>query len=243
MKRLPPFLTILSLGVSAWAYADIKAEDEKDMQRVVREYLLENPEILYEMQDVLVKKEALAQKESLSDNLKMIAEDKNIPAIGNLDNPKVVLTEFMDYSCGYCRRMWPDLKKLVADNPELQIKIVNLPILGEDSQNLANYSLAFWQLYPEKWLDFHDKILTSKSRFSEEALEKLVESLGGDWKNLTKIKSNNEVIFNTLHQSVQIANAAGIQGTPFYALGTEEFFPGAVGYKQLDKAIKDYLDQ
>ncbi len=240
MKLIPLSLLTFTLSISHIAYADTVIKDEKDVHRIIKEYLLENPEILYEMQDILIQKESSKQKESLSDGLNILIQDSNIPALGNTKDPKVTLTEFMDYSCSYCRLMWPDLKKLSDKYPELQIKVVNLPILGEASELLADYSLSFWQLYPEKWEKFHDKIISSKNTFSIESLENLTKSLEGDWDKLSKAVEK-KVAFNTIYQSIEIANTAGIKGTPFYAIGVEEFYPGAVGYKQLDKAIKEYL--
>ncbi len=240
MKLIPLYLTALSLNISPFAYADITGEDKKNIEQIVREYLLDNPEILYEMQDVLIKKETLAQEKNLSDSLTVIFKNKNVPTLGNIKDPKVTLTEFMDYSCYYCRQMWPELKKLIDKYPELQIKIINLPILGESSEWLANYSLSFWQLHPEKWEEFHNKILTAKNNFSEEAIKNLVKSLEGDWDKLSQMVTDNTA-FDTLHQGVKLAKDAGIQGTPFYAVGTEDFFPGAVSYKQLSKAIEAYL--
>lgn len=240
MKKIPLLLTALSFGISHFAYAEFTAEEKSNIQEIVKGYLLENPEILYDMQNELMKKEASKQEKSLSDSLGIIHQDKNTPTLGNTENPKVILTEFMDYSCGYCRIMWPSLKKLSEKYPELQIKIVNIPILGETSELLADYSLVFWMEYPEKWEEFHDKILTSKARFTEDSLKKLVTSLDGDWDKLAQMVSD-KVPFETLHQHVQIANSAGIQGTPFYAVDKDEFLPGAVGYEQLDKVIEKKL--
>ncbi len=240
MKKTSLFLAALSLSVSSFSYAEFTADEESHIQKMIRAYLLENPEILYDMQSELIKKETSKQEKSLSDSLDIIHQDEKTPMLGNTEDPAVILTEFMDYSCGYCRLMWPNLKKLTEQHPELQIKIVNIPILGETSELLADYSLAFWMEYPEKWEVFHDKLMMSKARFTEESVKKLVMSLDGDADKLAQMIAD-KATFETLHQSLQIANSAGIQGTPFYAVNKDNFLPGAVGYEELDKAIKNSL--
>lgn len=242
MKKLIGIsICLFSLGATS-AIAEINAEDKTEVQNIVREYLLDNPEILIEMQIALQKKELAAQEAYLSSALDNIYTNNSIPAIGNVEDPKLVLTEFMDYSCGYCKLMWPDLEKLVKEYPGLQIKVVNIPILGHYSGQVAAYSTAFWQLYPAQWEQFHNELMTANSQLSETAIGNLVQSLNGDWKKVSKLAQEDSVT-SVISQNLDIAEGANIQGTPFYAVGKSDIFRGAVGYDMIKQSVEQQLKQ
>ncbi|MFV0321775.1 MAG: DsbA family protein [Alphaproteobacteria bacterium] len=240
MKKLVAIsVCLLSLGTIP-VYAEMNAADKTEVQNIVREYLLDNPEMLIEMQIALQKKEIAAQEAYLNTALDNIYANKDIPAIGNIDDPKLILTEFMDYACGYCKLMWPDLLKLTKEHPELQVKIVNIPILGHYSGQVAAYSTAFWQLYPEQWEQFHNELMTAKSQLSDTAIENLIKSLGGDWDKISKL-AQEDAITSVISQNLDIADGANIQGTPFYAVGKTDIYRGAVGYDTIKQSVEQQL--
>lgn len=232
---------MLSLGTTV-ALAEINVADKTEVQNIVREYLLDNPEMLIEMQIALQKKELAAQEAYLSTALDDIYANNNIPAIGNINNPKLVLTEFMDYACGYCKLMWPDLLKLTKEYPELQIKIVNIPILGHYSGQVAAYSTAFWQLYPKQWEQLHNELMAVKSQPSDTAIENIIKSLGADWDKVSKL-AQEDSITSVISENLDIAEGANIQGTPFYAVGKNDIYRGAVGYDTIKQSVEQQLGQ
>ena len=73
---------------------------------IVRNYLLENPEILLEMQQVLEAKQKEEQR--VANQVIRGAQDEIFNAaydgvVGNPDG-KTTIVEFYDYNCGYCKR-------------------------------------------------------------------------------------------------------------------------------------------
>ena len=81
--------------------------DRVEVENIVRDYLLKNPELLLEMQHAL---EAKQKEEQRIANLEVIKNAKdeifNAAYDGIVGNPngKVTIVEFYDYNCGYCKR-------------------------------------------------------------------------------------------------------------------------------------------
>ncbi|MFV0430862.1 MAG: DsbA family protein [Alphaproteobacteria bacterium] len=240
-KYIAPLLLLASF-TSPYAVAELSAADKEEVKQVINEYLLDNPEILFEMQNALQIKEDKAQQAFLQDALDKVYQDDNTPAIGNTENPKLTVTEFMDYSCGYCKLMWPHLEQLAKDYPDLRIKIVNIPILGHYSGQTAAYSLAFWRLYPQKWQSFHGELMQAKGEMSNDAFKKLAKSLDANWDEIAKLAQGEDVTME-INRNLQMFNGAGIQGTPFYVVGKDDILRGAVGYENMKEAIDTHLKQ
>ncbi len=103
-------VTALStLGASLPAHA-LDADQKKEIGAFIKEYLVENPEIMLEVQDALEKKQYAARNtkaaEAVADNTKAIFGSKYDLAIGNPDGD-VTLVEFFDYNCGTASAPWP----------------------------------------------------------------------------------------------------------------------------------------
>ena len=69
-------------------------------------------------------------------------------------NGDVVLVEFFDYACPYCRASNADVDRLLREDPQLKVVWRELPILGPDSEAAANVSLA--AAAPGPLPPFHD---------------------------------------------------------------------------------------
>src|SRR5689334_25055321 len=81
--------------------------DRKEVEGIIRDYLLKNPEVLLEVQDAL---EAKQKEEQRLAALGVIKDSKdeifNSTFDGVVGNPKgrVTIVEFYDYNCGFCKR-------------------------------------------------------------------------------------------------------------------------------------------
>lgn len=119
------------------AAADTKI-DRTEVEGIIRDYLLKNPEVLLEVQDAL---EAKQKEEQRIAHLGVIkgAKDQifNSSFDGVVGNPngKVTIVEFYDYNCGFCKRAIDDMKALTKTDPDLRFVLKEFPILGPDSQD------------------------------------------------------------------------------------------------------------
>lgn len=212
--------------------------DRKQIETIVREYLVANPEILVEMQDALEGKQKEEQRIAhlavLKDAKEEIFASKFDGVVGN-PNGKITIVEFYDYNCGFCKRAQEDMLALTAADPDLRFVLKELPILGPDSQKAHVVSQAFHRLVPEKYAEFHNALMSDPGRAGEASAIKLAVSLGADEAKLReamKDPSINEVFSKTY----DLANKLSITGTPSYVVGDEIVY-GALGQEVLSEKI------
>jgi len=196
---------------------------------VVRDYILANPEILPEAIDRLQQKELLAQIEPIRGALEK-------PFAGAvLGNPTgtVTLVEFSDYACPYCRMSLPDVRALIAANPDLKVVIRENPILSEDSIDAARMALAAADqgLFGK----FHDAMF-GHDRPSAATIDAAAREAGLD---LARAKADIAAgkYEAELQNNVAMAQSIGLTGTPGWVIG-DRAFSGAVGQARLAEAIE-----
>jgi len=220
------------------AVADTKI-DRTEVEGIIRDYLLKNPEVLLEVQDAL---EAKQKEEQRIAHLGVIkgAKDQifNSSFDGVVGNPngKVTIVEFYDYNCGFCKRAIDDMKALTKTDPDLRFVLKEFPILGPDSQKASVVSMAFHLMMPEKYGEFHNALLGGQGRATEAAAIKVALSLGADEATLRE-KMKDPTIPEAINKTYDLANKLAITGTPSYVVGNEVVF-GALGQEVLAEKIE-----
>jgi protein-disulfide isomerase len=225
-------IAALSLGFAAFSAPPSMAEgtNKAEVEKIIKEYLLANPEILVEVQDALTAKREKEDK---------IARDKTISESGAdifaasadsiIGNPKgdVTVVEFFDYNCGYCKRALSDMDAMVKADPKLKFVLKEYPILGEDSLKAHVVAQSFRKLMPEKYAAFHRQLLGGEARADEARAIEIAVSLGADEAALRKGMAAPEIgaLFDLNHA---LASKLNITGTPSYVIKDDVVF-GALG--------------
>ena len=212
--------------------------DRAAIEKIVRDYLLANPELMLEVQAALEAKQKeqqqLANLQIIEDAREQIFSSARDGVVGNPDG-KVTIVEFYDYNCGYCKRAQDDMLALIKDDPNVRFVLKEFPILGADSQKAHVVSQAFLKLMPEKYGEFHNQLLGSQGRATETSALALALSLGADEAKLREAMKD-PAINETFEQTYELANRLSITGTPSYVVGREVVF-GALGRDVLAEKI------
>ena len=156
-----------------------------------------------------------------------------IIAIGPKDANNTII-EFMDYFCGYCKKIHPELMKLVKIRNDTRVIFLQHPILSESSKMIAEMVIA--ATYQNKGLEFHDELFSIKGSINQEKLEQVVNKVGLDILKL-RIDITKDEIKNIVRLSSFLANGAGARGTPTFFIN-EEFVPGYVSSQQIKSLLK-----
>lgn len=212
--------------------------DRSEIEMIVRDYLLNNPEVLLDMQQALEAKQAEEQRIAHLEVIKNAREEIfNASYDGYVGNPdgKTTIVEFYDYNCGYCKRAQEDMMALTRADPDLRFVLKEFPILGPDSQKASVVSMAFRTLMPEKHGEFHNMLLATPGRASEESAVKIALQLGADEARLRE-EMKNPAITEAFARTYDLANRLQITGTPSYVVGNEVVF-GALGEEVLGEKI------
>ena len=238
--RLAGSLMAGALALSPALAQDFSNAQKKQVETIIRDYLLTNPEILRDAYAALEAKQARAEAEQRAGALKtygdLLTKSPYQAVVGN-PNGKVTLVEFFDYNCGYCKQALPDLTRLIKEDGDLRVVLKDFPVLGPGSVEAAQIAIAVKkQLQGEKFWAFHVKLLGTRGQVGKAQALAAARDSGADMERLAKDIEGPE-IQATLQESAKLADALNLTGTPTYVVG-DEVVVGAVGYGQ----IKGRLD-
>jgi protein-disulfide isomerase len=242
-----PLITFLRVALAALAVvaAPVSANaqtadpvNREAIERIVREYLVRNPEVLQEAFNELERRQAEAQKVAQATALRQMRGSLTTGAHISVGNPQgdITLVEFFDYNCGYCKRALGDIQGLVKSDPKLRVVLKDLPVLGPESVEASRISLAAGQqVSGDKLFDYHAKLLNTRGRINGERALAVARDLGLDMARLQK-DAEGPVVQAALRENSQLAEKLGLNGTPAFIVG-EEIIAGAVGQEPLKQAI------
>ena len=211
--------------------------DQKRIEKIIREYLINNPEVLEEaIRALQAKREARraqAALASIQKNKKKIYEDPEDPVGGN-PNGDVTIVEFFDYRCGFCKRVAPVVEEKLAKDKKIRIVYKEFPVLGPNSLLAARAALA--SRAQGKYLDFHKALMKAKISYDEASIMKIATSVDIDTARLKK-DMQSPGIMAYIAKTRALARSLGIRGTPAFVVG-EQLFPGALTASQLNRMIQ-----
>ena len=222
-------------GADATVAADLPVEA---IRKIVRDYLLEHPEVLIEAQQVLMARraaqEADDERQAVLRHRDELLSDPEAPVAGNPEGA-ITLVEFFDYRCGYCRRVKPTLETLLAENDDLRIVFKEFPILGPESTLAAQAALAARAqgLYEP----FHWALMGADGPFDRDHVLAIARSVGLDDERLAR-DMEEPAIATLIERNSALARALGIRGTPGFVIG-EQVIGGALPLDQFRAVIAD----
>jgi len=223
--------------------AELSDDQRKDVEATIRNYLIANPEIVRDAIDALQQKEdaaaQVAQAATIKDNGDELFDSKREVVLGN---PKgdVTLVEFFDYNCAYCRHAHADMLQLLKSDPNVRIVLKEFPILGDGSVQAAQVAVAVLLTAPDKYLDFHDELITTPGPVDGAKALAVAADIGLDQDKIKTVAASDEVKAN-LDEVRDLATKLNLTGTPSYATKLKVVV-GAVGYDQLVQEIKAVRD-
>lgn len=210
----------------------------REMQGLIRAYLLENPEIINEMVDILQEKQRTErdeqQKATIAKHRDEIFDPPEATVIGNVKGD-VTVVEFFDYNCGYCKQMFPAVMETLADDGKIRLVLKELPILGPPSEFAAKAALASRK--QGKYSEFHQALLKSKGGLSEALIMTIAKDVGLDPEQL-RTDMQDKSIRDIIERNRDLARDLQINGTPAVFVG-ENFYPGALSKENLLVAIDE----
>lgn len=232
-------VTSSALSILYFDGGNAQGKVDKDSLRVALKDLIETePEIIISgLRNAQVKKQQ-EEMEAAEKNITLLrSELEDGQSIFGNDDAKVTMVIFHDYSCGYCRKVVPEIKRLANSNAkDLRIILRDFPILGQLSIEKAKISIAFGKLYPESWFALYEEI-SNQGPKSVEQVYSIVESLGADAAKVKELASSSDVS-DEINMNRSFADKIGIRGTPAFVVnGT--LIKGAVGYDEFQSVINE----
>ena len=212
----------------------------ENLDEKIEKFLLNNPEIIlqslenYEKKQISEKKKLNSQ--IIADNRKQIFNTSNGMYSGNLDSKNVII-EFFDYNCSYCKKAHEDILKIEQNTKDIKVIYKNFPILSESSKKLAEIALFIAKDNNEKFIKFHNLIMSRKGLINKSQLKDILDDLGYDQSKLIN-NLNSEYIKNQLLKDRELAEKLSLRGTPAFIVNDKLFF-GYIGYDELVSHMKN----
>ena len=214
------------------------ARETGAIERIIRDYLIANPEVLDEALQALEAKreqDRLARiSAAIEANRDELLHHEDDVVLGNPEGD-VTLVEFFDYNCGYCERALSDLQTLLDTDPQLRVILKELPILSPGSLEAAKVSIAVAR--QGQYWEFHSELLGGRGQADARRALAIAESLDLDMDRLRADMDGPETA-RILEETHALALELGVEGTPAYVIG-EELVPGAIGVEGLRRSVAE----
>ncbi len=196
----------------------------------VRSYLLDNPEVIPEAMQRLQARESAR---AVGDH-RAALETPFAGAWAGARDGDVVLVEFFDYACAYCRKSNPDVERLLREDPRLKVVWREWPVLGPNSESAALVSLAAAK--QGRFKPFHDRMF-ALGRPTPETIASARQALGISADHVASVTGSGAARAE-LGRNYELARAVNASGTPTFVIG-DQVLQGAVGYDALKAAIAE----
>ncbi len=166
----------------------------------------------------------------------LVLRDPEIPVAGNPAGD-ITIVEYFDYQCPYCRKLEPELRRVVQDDGKVRLVLKDWPILGPVSVTAARMALA--SKYQDKFIQAHDALIAVNSKLTEARIREVLAGAGIDVARLDRdLAANATAIDALLARNNNQAIAFDFKGTPSFIVGKFRV-PGVLTMAQFGQAIAD----
>jgi protein-disulfide isomerase len=154
--------------------------------------------------------------------------------VGGNPDGDVVLVEFMDYRCGYCRRAHPEVADLVELDGDIRYVVKEFPILGEQSVLASRFAIATRIAHgDEAYGEINDALMTMRGDMTEASLAARAQEIGLDPEPILAAM-DDPLVDQTISYNHELAQRLSISGTPTFVFGDQL----VRGYVPLDAMLE-----
>ena len=222
---------MITIMMPNFVNADLAASDRAELNKVIEDFIRNNPEVV---RDTLIALAAREEAERKQTGLDMLRDDLGDPVMGN-PNGKITLYEFSDYNCGYCKRVFEPIQQLLRDNPDVRLVIKEFPILSQSSLVAAKAAIAAEM--QGKFDDYHIAMMTYRGQITDAVVMRMASQARVDIEQLKSDMESPKTIA-IIQRTREAAAALEINGTPGLVVG-DTVVPGAIGLDELVELIAE----
>ncbi len=212
-----------------------------DIRAQVLQIIKEEPQAILDSVNAYSQKQQQDKQAEASGALKdpatnaAVHDTTDSAFIGKADSKKTVV-EFFDYNCPACKMQFEQLSALHKSDSDVKIIFKEYPIFGEQSEANSKVGIAVNRLAPEKYFDWHTKMMSNKGRTDEAAALKYASEVGIDADKL-KEEAASPKVAEILATERALGQKLNLQGTPSLVIG-DELVPHAMGADEIKAKFK-----
>ncbi len=250
MKRAIGLSVLLVSSLAMADQANFTDAQKKEIQTMMHDYLVNQPEVLIEASQALQQKQQQNMQTEVQHLIKAhtneIFQDK-YTTVGN-PTGSVTMVEFFDYQCGHCKKMGAVVSSVIKNSPNLRVVYKEFPIFGELSVTISKAALA--AAMQHKYIEMHDALLQASGHLSLNDVMNIAKKLN---LNMTQFKKDmdSDAVKQSLEENRKLAEALHLMGTPAFIIASTPngvykedvakpviFIPGATSEAALMEMVK-----
>lgn len=152
------------------------------------------------------------------ENIEELNNNASSPFVGPKD-AKIVLVEFFDFSCGYCKRLAPAMEAIVAKNKDIKVVFKPITFVAPISKYAAQAAMAAHE--QGKFMNLYKAMLGAEERLTEESINAMAEKAGVDMKKFKADVASSKVE-DSISGVARLSEKLQIRGVPTLILnGTQ----------------------
>lgn len=223
MKNFSILLSTVAIILAACALVtSLKSGKATVSSEEVAQILKTEPKMVVDALQAFQEQERAEQERAAREAMAKYADEinssANAPFVGPED-AKVVVVEFFDFSCGYCKRLAPTIKKLVADNAD--VKFIFKPLSFVSPVSGYQAKAAFAAHKQGKFVEFYNAVLDFQGRMTEASVDEIAKSLVADYDKY-KADVNSEEVKNALEEIRTLSRNVQINGVPHVLINGQQ---------------------
>ncbi len=240
-RLILPALLALALPASALDLESMTEEERSLFRSEVRSFLMENPEVIMEAVQALEARQAQAQAQAdftlVADHAEALFDD-GFSFVGGNPEGDITLVEFMDYRCGFCKRAYGEVEKLLESDGNIRFIVKEFPILGEQSLLASRFAIATRQIEgDEAYKALHDALMEFNGDITLPALRRLSATYELDAEAI-EARMDDESVTEEIRKTRALAQQLQITGTPTFVM-QDEMLRGFLPYDQMRALIAE----
>lgn len=227
VKNLLPAVlatAMIATPTSALDLSNMTDEERAIFGEEVRTYLMENPQVIMDAVQALEQQQAEAQAAADFDLVSQNADaifDDGFSYVGGNPDGDITLVEFLDYRCGFCKRAFGEVEKLLETDGNIRFVVKEFPILGDQSLLASRFAIATRLVEgDDAYKALHDTLMEFKGDITIASLRRLANTLAFDADAIEARMSDAEIT-EQLQATRELAQRLQISGTPTFVLQDE----------------------
>lgn len=203
---------VLIAAAPAASAQRFNAQEQAEIRAIVREYLVNNPDVLREALDAL-------EERAGAERWTAVKTDPRDFAIGPANAP-VTIVEFYDYRCTYCHAALEWVTDLTRTRRDIRFVFKELPILSDASFAAARAALA---ARPQgRYMQFHRALMSHplNQEMTPADIDRIARTAGIDVARMRREMDSPEITAHLEQNRAQAINY-NITGTPGFVINGE----------------------
>jgi protein-disulfide isomerase len=182
-------------------------EQHAEIRAVVRDYLVNNPDVLEEAFRAL-------EQSRLDEAFAQMTSDERMVSFGPADAP-ITIVEFFDYQCTFCHQAMNWVFATQRARDDVRVVLIEVPQLSEASYEASQAAIATTR--QGKYLPFHRALMNHQGPLDAATIDRIAASAGVDVARMRRDMAD-PAIATLIQDGHQMAANAGGRGTPFFMI-------------------------